>query len=218
MVEMGEAEENAPGLETYYLLISEQHKRASELLKEVTTLSAGEKPNEVLSEFENALSHIMSDVRGIENPKDRISNMKKSLDHLLRAELDSYKILWLRYRTLFRFGIRYRLLLLDAFPNKKERASFLEKTKEIEREITKKVEKARVAESSNVGHKTEETVELWKDIVKDCERHLKNYGVYIGKYLQRMDLCRRCRAFMKVLYPYLLTFFSSMFVGLLFIS
>ena len=53
-----------------------------------------DKPIQILVEIENIFSHLMI-FFDKKNPRDeRIDNLNKAYNHLLRVTLDSYKILW----------------------------------------------------------------------------------------------------------------------------
>lgn len=57
----------------------------------------GDKPIQIIIEQENALAHI---VRANTNPDSFELNMKKAASHILRATLNSLKLLWLRKKEL----------------------------------------------------------------------------------------------------------------------
>ncbi len=53
-----------------------------------------QKPENILTEIENAFSHLMISLDESENEDIRKENVKKAYNHLARATLDCYKLLW----------------------------------------------------------------------------------------------------------------------------
>jgi hypothetical protein len=54
----------------------------------------GDKPPQLLSEIENTLSHLMVAVDDEAHAPLQEENLKKAKNHLIRATLDAYKLLW----------------------------------------------------------------------------------------------------------------------------
>lgn len=56
----------------------------------------GDKPQQVLIELENVLSHLSQLFNPEVTPKEKSVNLQKANDHLFRVTLDCYKLLWIR--------------------------------------------------------------------------------------------------------------------------
>ncbi len=55
-----------------------------------------DKPIQIIVEIENAFAHIMVYLDDANSPKIKEDNLKKAYNHLLRASMDCYKILWVK--------------------------------------------------------------------------------------------------------------------------
>ena len=55
----------------------------------------GDKPQQVLIELENVLSHLSQLFNLEATPKEKSVNLQKANDHLFRVTLDCYKLLWI---------------------------------------------------------------------------------------------------------------------------
>ena len=56
----------------------------------------GDKPVNILVELENALSHVFVSIDASISKEIKEDNIKKAYNHLIRATLDCYKLLWIR--------------------------------------------------------------------------------------------------------------------------
>ena len=118
----------------------------------------GDKPFDILVELENTLSHLFVAINERESPEIRSNNLEKACNHIVRATLDCYKLLWTQLNEdideiLKSDDKRLSLTISDLeFPSK--RMKFKKLAKE-----------ARSLELSEVGREPLKAVEAYKKAV-----------------------------------------------------
>ncbi len=94
----------------------------------------GDKPIDILIEIENTLSHIFVALNDNEQEEIRKSNIEKAYNHLIRATLDCYKLLWVKLNEdidrIFEIKTKRLALNISEYELIKLRNSFKEKAKE----------------------------------------------------------------------------------------
>jgi len=135
-----------------------------------------DKPVQILVEIENVFSHLMVFLDERNSKTERINNLEKAYNHLLRVTLDSYKILWVEISKF-----------IDSLISNEEKRKFVINLEEHEvlklwREFKKLSEDARKLELSNIGknniqlviEKYGEAIEVGKNIIDSYDENKNN--------------------------------------------
>jgi hypothetical protein len=97
----------------------------------------GDKPINILVEMENTLSHIFTSFDESKSPNVRQENIEKAYNHLVRATLDCYKLLWVHINKeideIFRSDTKRFALTISESDFLKLRNLFKEKAREARR-------------------------------------------------------------------------------------
>jgi hypothetical protein len=120
----------------------------------------GDKPQQMVIELENTFTHISQYFNPILDIRDKDKNLEKAYDHLVRATLDCYKLLWVTMHEQLG-GIEEdegkRKLGLNI-----SEAEFLTKFQKIK----KLAQEARRIEMTSVGLSPIESLDKYKEVVK----------------------------------------------------
>jgi len=142
-----------------------------------------DKPIQILVEIENIFSHLMI-FFDKKNPKtERIDNLNKAYNHLLRVTLDSYKILWVEISKF-----------IDSLVSDEEKRKFVinldeHKVLELWREFKALSENARKLELSNIGKNNVETViKKYGEAIEIGKKIIDNYDEDKNKALKKFTL------------------------------
>lgn len=117
------------------------------------------KPKQVLTEIENTFSHISQHFNPSLDATTREENLTKAYDHIVRATIDCYKLLWVKMKEE-----------LDAiyFDDKKRVFALNMKEDEFVRkyqEFRNKAKDARNFEINNIGSKPIEAIQRYKETI-----------------------------------------------------
>jgi len=121
----------------------------------------GDKPQQILVELENTLAHVSQHFnRGLDS-QERDNNLEKAYDHLVRATLDCYKLLWV--------NIYEQLKLIDGDESTRKlglnisEAEFYIKFQKLRR----LAQEAREIEMTAVGLEPIAALNKYKEVVRD---------------------------------------------------
>lgn len=121
----------------------------------------GDKPQQVLIELENVLSHL-SQLFNLEvSPKEKSVNLQKANDHLFRVTLDCYKLLWI--------SLLDQLKMIEGDDSVRKfglnisEAEFTMKSQKIK----KLAQEARNIEMKAVGISPMSSIDKYKEVVKN---------------------------------------------------
>ena len=129
----------------------------------------GRKPINILVEMENALAHIFVSFDDSQPSDIRSDNVKKAYNHIVRATLDCYKLLWVQLNEdideIFKSNTKRLALTMPESEFLKLRSLFKEKARE-----------ARKKELNNVGKNPlapvkeyMEAIEIGKQIINSLD-------------------------------------------------
>ena len=119
----------------------------------------GDKPQQVLIELENAVSHISQVFNPEATQQEKDNNIEKAYNHLLRVTLDCYKLLWV--------SIHDQLKIIEGDQSKRKfglnmsESSFLIKLQE----LRKLAQEARKKETTSVGLNPLASFDSYKEVV-----------------------------------------------------
>lgn len=120
----------------------------------------GDKPQDILIELENVVSHTSQIFNPEVNPQKKDENLKKACGHLLRVTLDCYKLLWVK--------IYEQLKMIDEDESIRKlglnisESDFLIKLQE----LRKLAQEARRKEMTSVGLNPRASIDLYKGVVR----------------------------------------------------
>jgi hypothetical protein len=121
----------------------------------------GDKPQQVLIELENVLSHL-SQLFNLEvSPKEKSVNLQKANDHLFRVTLDCYKLLWI--------SLLDQLKMIEGDDSVRKfglNISEAEFTMKLQK-IKKLAQEARNIEMKAVGISPMSSIDKYKEVVKN---------------------------------------------------
>ena len=121
----------------------------------------GDKPQQVLIELENVLSHL-SQLFNLEvTPKEKSVNLQKANDHLFRVTLDCYKLLWINIHDQLK-----RIEGDDSVRKLGLNISEAEFTMKLQK-IKKLAQEARNIEMKAVGISPMSSIDKYKEVVKN---------------------------------------------------
>jgi len=122
-----------------------------------------DKPQQIIFEIENSYSHLMVYLSNESNISREIkeSNLNKAFNHLVRATMDCYKILWTEISDFLDNILEEKVTRAFAF-NENE-AQILNTWNEFK----KKAQKARQEEMKSIGVDYEKTILLYKEAVDE---------------------------------------------------
>ena len=121
----------------------------------------GDKPQQTVIELENTFTHISQYFNPILDIQDKNKNLEKAYDHLVRATLDCYKLLWV---TMYE-----QLKAIEEDEAKRKlglnisEMGFLTKFQK----LRKLAQEARGMEMVSVGLAPIESLDKYKEVVKD---------------------------------------------------
>ena len=128
----------------------------------------GDKPEQLLIEFENISIHL---IQYLKSPASAIGkdNMSKAYNHMLRAAIDSYKMLWIYFdrelKNLFNNKWHRRFAL------NMSHSEFIQQFNKFKDEA----KEARKLEMTNVGVAPEDCINLYNSVVEIGWNILKKY-------------------------------------------
>lgn len=128
----------------------------------------GDKPQQILIELENVVSHISQIFNPKVKPQERDENLKKAYGHLLRATLDCYKLLWVNIHDQLKMieeDKSIRKLGLNI-----SESDFLIKLQE----LRKLAQEARRKEMVSVGLNPLASIDLYKGVVREGYKLIDN--------------------------------------------
>jgi hypothetical protein len=142
-----------------------------------------DKPQQIIFEIENSYSHLMvylsSDDEITEDIKQ--TNLDKAFNHLVRATIDCYKILWTEISDFLDNIMKENITRTFAF-NENE-AQILN----IWNEFKKKAQKARQEEMKSVGIDYNKTILLYKEAVDEGRILLEKFDYEKFKEIRKFD-------------------------------
>ncbi len=121
----------------------------------------GDKPQQILVELENTLAHVSQHFNQGLDSQERDNNLEKAYDHLVRATLDCYKLLWV--------NIYEQLKLIDEDESTRKlglnisEAEFHIKFQKLRR----LAQEAREIEMAAVGLEPIASLNKYKEVVRD---------------------------------------------------
>jgi len=120
----------------------------------------GDKPQQVLIELENVLSHLSQLFNPEVTPEKKSVNLQKANDHLFRVTLDCYKLLWINiHDQLKRIEGDASVRKLGLNISEAEFTMKLQKIKKLAQE-------ARSIEMESVGLSPMASIDKYKEVVK----------------------------------------------------
>lgn len=142
-----------------------------------------DKPQQIIFEIENSYSHLMVYLSDDATPSDEIkqSNLTKAFNHLVRATIDCYKILWTEISEFLDNIMKEKVTRSFAF-NENE-AQILH----IWNEFKKKAQKARQEEMNSVGIDHSQTILLYKEAVNEGKALLDKFDYEKFKQVKKFD-------------------------------
>jgi hypothetical protein len=121
----------------------------------------GDKPQQVLIELENVLSHLSQLFNPEVTPQEKSVNLQKANDHLSRVTLDCYKLLWINiYDQLKMIEDDDSVRKLGLNISEAEFTMKLQKIKKLAQE-------ARNIEMESVGLSPMASIDKYKEVVKN---------------------------------------------------
>ncbi len=121
----------------------------------------GDKPQQVLIELENVLSHLSQLFNLEATPKEKSVNLQKANDHLFRVTLDCYKLLWI--------SLLDQLKMIEGDDSVRKlglNISEAEFTMKLQK-IKKLAQEARNIEMKAVGISPMSSLDKYKEVVKN---------------------------------------------------
>ena len=121
----------------------------------------GDKPRQILIELENTFAHISQYFNPELNIQDKNKNLAKAYDHLIRATLDCYKLLWVTMHE--------QLEDIEKDESKRKLGLNISETEFRTKfqEIKKLAQEARRIEMTSVGLAPIAALNKYKEVVKD---------------------------------------------------
>lgn len=120
----------------------------------------GDKPQQVLIELENVLSHLSQLFNPDVTPEKKSVNLQKANDHLFRVTLDCYKLLWINIHDQLK-----RIEGDDSVRKLGLNISEAEFTMKLQK-IKKLAQEARSIEMESVGLSPMASIDKYKEVVK----------------------------------------------------
>jgi len=120
----------------------------------------GDKPQQVLIELENVLSHLSQLFNPEVTPEKKSVNLQKANDHLFRVTLDCYKLLWINIHDQLK-----RIEGDDSVRKLGLNISEAEFTMKLQK-IKKLAQEARSIEMESVGLSPMASIDKYKEVVK----------------------------------------------------
>jgi len=120
----------------------------------------GDKPQQVLIELENVLSHLSQLFNPEVTPEKKSVNLQKANDHLFRVTLDCYKLLWINIHDQLK-----RIEGDDSVRKLGLNISEAEFTMKLQK-IKKLAQEARSIEMGSVGLSPMASIDKYKEVVK----------------------------------------------------
>jgi len=120
----------------------------------------GDKPQQVLIELENVLSHLSQLFNPDVTPEKKSVNLQKANDHLFRVTLDCYKLLWINIHDQLK-----RIEGDDSVRKLGLNISEAEFTMKLQK-IKKLAQEARSIEMESVGLSPIASIDKYKEVVK----------------------------------------------------
>ncbi len=122
-----------------------------------------DKPQQIIFEIENSYSHLMVYLSDDSNIPEEIkqSNLNKAFNHLVRATMDCYKILWTEISDFLDNIMEENVTRAFAF--NADQALILNTWNKFK----KKAQKARQEEMKSIGMDYEKTILLYKEAVDE---------------------------------------------------
>jgi len=120
----------------------------------------GDKPQQVLIELENVLSHLSQLFNPEVTPQEKSVNLQKANDHLFRVTLDCYKLLWINIHDQLK-----RIEGDDSVRKLGLNISEAEFTMKLQK-IKKLAQEARSIEMESVGLSPMASIDKYKEVVK----------------------------------------------------
>ncbi len=121
----------------------------------------GDKPQQVLIELENVLSHLSQVFNPEVTPQKKSENLQKANDHLFRVTLDCYKLLWINMHDQLK-----RIEDDDSVRKLGLNISEAEFTMKLQK-IKKLAQEARSIEMESVGLSPMASIDKYKEVVKN---------------------------------------------------
>ena len=120
----------------------------------------GDKPQQILIELENVVSHISQVFNPNVTPQEKDKNIEKACGHLIRATLDCYKLLWIKiYEQLN--------IIKDDETTRKLGLNMSESIFLIKyQELRKLAQDARRKEMVSIGLNPLASIDLYKEVVR----------------------------------------------------
>lgn len=142
-----------------------------------------DKPQQIIFEIENSYSHMMVFLSDDDTISDEIrqSNLNKAFNHLVRATMDCYKILWTEISDFLDNIMETKVTRAFAF-NENE-AQILNTWNEFK----KKAQKARQEEMKSVGVDYNQTIFLYKEAVDEGRVLLEKFDYEKFKQVKKFD-------------------------------
>lgn len=121
----------------------------------------GDKPQQVLIELENVLSHLSQRFNPDVTPKEKSANLQKANDHLFRVTLDCYKLLWIKIHNQLE-----KIEKDDSVRKLGLNISEAEFTIKFQK-IKKLAQEARTIEMESIGLSPMASIDKYKEVVKN---------------------------------------------------
>ncbi len=121
----------------------------------------GDKPQQVLIELENVLSHLSQLFNPEVTPQKKSENLQKAYDHLFRVTLDCYKLLWIKMHDQLK-----RIEDDDSVRKLGLNISEAEFTMKFQK-VKKLAQEARGIEMESVGLSPTASIDKYKEVVKN---------------------------------------------------
>ncbi len=121
----------------------------------------GDKPQQVLIELENVLSHLSQLFNPEVTPQKKSENPQKAYDHLFRVTLDCYKLLWIKMHDQLK-----RIEDDDSVRKLGLNISEAEFTMKFQK-VKKLAQEARGIEMESVGLSPTASIDKYKEVVKN---------------------------------------------------
>ena len=118
-----------------------------------------DKPIQFLIEIENAFAHVAQFHNPETTPEEKITNISKAKDHLVRVTLDSYKLLWILISQDLEeiYGDSFKRQFCVNLPQNEFSLKF--------QEFKRLAQKARNLETSSVGVEPLRALEAYKETI-----------------------------------------------------
>ncbi len=142
-----------------------------------------DKPIQILVEIENIFAHLMVFFDEKNSEDERIDNLKKAYNHLLRVTLDSYKILWVEISKF-----------VDSLVSNEEKRKFVlnleeDKVLKLWKEFKELSKNARKLELSNIGkNNIQQVIEKYGDAIEIGKKIIDSYDENKNNALNKFSL------------------------------